>query len=49
MIRLIGPASALALLAACGADGPPTPPAPKASGVVISGEATFGFAQNGTK
>lgn len=49
MIRLSAAATALALLAACGADGPPVAPAPKTTGVTLSGEATFGIAQNGTK
>jgi predicted small lipoprotein YifL len=49
MIRLIAAAIALALLSACGADGPPVAPAAKTTGVTLSGEAAFGLAQNGTK
>lgn len=49
MIRLYAATTVLALLSACGADAPPVAPTPKASGVVVSGEATFGIAQNGTK
>jgi predicted small lipoprotein YifL len=30
------------LLAACGADGPPTPPEERAPGVTISGDARIG-------
>jgi hypothetical protein len=36
--------AALALLAACGVDGEPEPPEPRApTGVTISGEARFGI------
>ncbi len=49
MIRLYLATAALALLAACGADGAPTAPAKKTTGITITGEATMGLAQNGTK
>jgi len=49
MTRLFAAATVLALLTACGADGPPVAPAAKTTGVTLSGEATFGIAQNGTK
>lgn len=41
MTRLLATLSALALLAACGIDGPPQPPS-AAPGVTISGEAAIG-------
>lgn len=41
MTRLLAAFGLLALLAACGADGEPTPP-PAKSGISISGDARFG-------
>ena len=40
---------ALALLANCGADGAPTPPAPQPDpvGLSVSGEVAFGLAKRG--
>jgi hypothetical protein len=40
---------ALALLASCGADGAPTPPAPQPTetGLSVSGEVAFGLAKRG--
>jgi predicted small lipoprotein YifL len=48
----VAAALALALLAACGADGPPIAPAKAAAaptGLAISGEASFGLARDGAK
>jgi predicted small lipoprotein YifL len=44
MIRLAAAALSLTLLAACGADGPPQPPAQASAkpGIAISGEARIG-------
>lgn len=41
MTRLLVSLSALALMAACGIDGPPQPPT-AAPGVTLSGETTIG-------
>lgn len=53
MMRGLGSVIIVAFLAACGADGAPVAPtaapAAKTTGLKISGEATFGIAQNGTK
>ncbi len=37
------PFTVLWLLAGCGADGPPSPPASQTPGLTISGEASFGI------
>lgn len=41
-MRLVLSLSLLALLAACGVDGAPQPPAERTTGVTISGEASLG-------
>lgn len=48
-MRALLAATALALLSACGADGPPVAPAKQSTGLTITGEATFGLAKDGTK
>lgn len=42
MMRL-APLLILAALAGCGADGPPVPPEPAASGITITGQAEIGI------
>jgi hypothetical protein len=49
MMRALYICAALAALTACGVEGAPTAPVAKQQGLVISGEAKFGLAQNGTK
>ncbi|MDZ7904356.1 MAG: argininosuccinate lyase [Cypionkella sp.] len=54
MIRVLTISAGLALLAACGADGPPVAPDPKPRttspvGVALTGTLSAGVARNGTK
>lgn len=49
MTRILAATTLLAILAACGADGPPTPPPakePSRGGISISGDGRFGLETN---